>query len=38
MVSHLVDLRKAPGEMREEVIGARFVCVSCHVSRTLPPP
>jgi len=29
--SHFIDLRNAPGEQGEEVVGARWTCVSCHV-------
>jgi len=36
--SHYVDLRNAPGVRRDEVAGARWVCVSCHVPRTDAPP
>jgi cytochrome c-type protein NapB len=32
--AHYTDLRAAPGEIRSEIAGARFVCVSCHVSQT----
>lgn len=35
--SHLVDLRNSPGEVRDSVAGARHICTTCHVSRTLPP-
>jgi cytochrome c-type protein NapB len=30
--SHYVDLRNAPGVVRDEVAGSRYICVSCHVS------
>jgi nitrate reductase (cytochrome), electron transfer subunit len=32
--SHFVDLRRAPGARGKQVAGARYVCISCHVSRT----
>jgi cytochrome c-type protein NapB len=35
--AHYTDLRAAPGEIRSEVAGARFVCISCHVSQTTAP-
>ena len=35
--AHYTDLRAAPGEVRSEIAGARFVCVSCHVSQTTAP-
>jgi cytochrome c-type protein NapB len=35
--SHYVDLRNAPGEVRDEIAGARQVCVSCHVPLTDAP-
>lgn len=30
--SHYEDLRRAPGEYGDTIVGARFNCVSCHVS------
>lgn len=36
--SHFVDLRNAPDTRRDEVAGARYVCVSCHVPQTQNPP
>jgi len=36
--SHYVDLRRAPGEERDRVAGARYVCVSCQVPQTDAPP
>ena len=30
--SHYMDLRRAPEEVRDEVVGARYNCASCHVS------
>jgi len=36
--SHYVDLRNAPGVRRDEIAGARWVCVSCHVPRTDAAP
>jgi cytochrome c-type protein NapB len=35
--AHYTDLRAAPSEVRSEIAGARFVCVSCHVSQTTAP-
>jgi nitrate reductase (cytochrome), electron transfer subunit len=35
--SHFVDLRHAPGVMRTEVAGGRWVCTSCHVPQTNAP-
>lgn len=32
--SHYTDLRHAPGKVVENLVGARFVCVSCHVQHT----
>jgi len=36
--SHYVDLRNAPKEKGAEVAGARYLCVSCHVSQTAVEP
>lgn len=36
--SHYVDLRNAPDEKGGEVAGARYVCLSCHVSQTAVEP
>lgn len=36
--SHFVDLRHAPGRVGDKVAGARWVCISCHLSRTDAPP
>lgn len=36
--SHFVDQRHAPGKTGDKVAGARWVCISCHVSRTDAPP
>lgn len=36
--SHFVDLRGAPGEVRDEVAGSRWVCTACHVAQTDNPP
>ena len=30
--SHYVDLRNAPKDVQGEIVGARYSCVSCHVS------
>lgn len=35
---HLIDWRNAPGEVRDEVAGARWVCTSCHVAPTGAEP
>jgi cytochrome c-type protein NapB len=35
--SHYVDLRNAPGQVGNQLAGARYVCVSCHVARTDAP-
>jgi len=29
--SHYIDLRNAPGQRRDEVVGARWNCTACHV-------
>lgn len=37
--SHYVDLRNAPGTVRKDLAGSRFVCTSCHVAQAdVPPP
>lgn len=36
--SHYVDQRRTPGQVGDQVAGARYVCVSCHVARTDSPP
>lgn len=36
--SHFTDLRNAPEERQADVVGARQVCVSCHVPRTEAAP
>jgi len=36
--SHFVDLRNAPDDMRDDVAGARYVCVTCHVAQTGAAP
>lgn len=33
-ISHYLDMRSAPTQVRQEPAGARFVCTSCHVPRT----
>ncbi len=35
--SHFVDLRHAPEAKGTQVVGARYVCISCHVPRTDAP-
>lgn len=32
--SHFTDLRHKPGQVGDELIGARYVCTACHVSLT----
>lgn len=32
--SHQVDLRRSPDSQGDEVVGARWVCTSCHVAQT----
>jgi cytochrome c-type protein NapB len=32
--SHQVDLRRTPSDQGDEVVGARWVCTSCHVTQT----
>ena len=32
--SHFTDLRNAPAKVGEMVVGARYICVSCHLSQT----
>jgi len=32
--SHFVDLRHAPHAKGKQLAGSRYVCISCHVSRT----
>ena len=36
--SHYVDLRRALDRKGEHIAGTRYVCISCHVSRTDAPP
>jgi nitrate reductase cytochrome c-type subunit len=36
--SHYVDMRNAPDEPGDELAGARYVCISCHVSLTETTP
>jgi cytochrome c-type protein NapB len=36
--SHYTDLRHAPGKVRGKVVGARFVCVQCHVPQANVKP
>jgi cytochrome c-type protein NapB len=36
--SHYVDLRNAPGETRDELAGARYVCITCHAAPGFNPP
>jgi cytochrome c-type protein NapB len=35
--THYTDYRAAPDRVGSEVVGARYVCVSCHVGRTDAP-
>jgi nitrate reductase cytochrome c-type subunit len=30
-ISHYTDLRNSPGMSSDEIVGARYVCVTCHV-------
>lgn len=36
--SHFVDFRTGSKEPREEIVGARYVCVTCHVAPTGAEP
>jgi cytochrome c-type protein NapB len=36
--SHRIDLRNAPGVLRRELAGSRFVCTSCHVAQAQVEP
>lgn len=36
--SHYTDFRNAPGSRQENIVGARYVCVTCHVSPGGNPP
>lgn len=36
--SHYEDLRNAPGKRGDTVVGARYLCVSCHISPGDNPP
>ena len=36
--SHYTDLRNDPGTVTDEVVGARYRCVACHVSQTTAAP
>jgi cytochrome c-type protein NapB len=36
--SHFEDLRNAPGEIHDEIAGARYDCLACHVARTEATP
>ena len=36
--SHFTDLRNAPEARQTDVVGARYVCVSCHVTQTEAAP
>lgn len=35
--SHLIDYRRAPGVVRDEIAGARWNCTACHVMQTDAP-
>jgi nitrate reductase cytochrome c-type subunit len=35
--SHYTDYRNAPGRVGGQVVGARYVCVSCHAASTDAP-
>lgn len=36
--SHFTDYRNAPDKVGEKLIGARYVCVSCHVQQSKSAP
>ncbi len=36
--SHYTDLRREPGKPGDHVLGARWVCISCHVPQTGAAP
>ena len=36
--SHYTDYRNAPDKVSEEIVGARYVCVSCHVEQSNAQP
>jgi cytochrome c-type protein NapB len=36
--SHYVDLRNAPTKFQDAPVGARYVCVTCHVAQTEATP
>lgn len=36
--SHYTDLRNAPDQAGEDVVGARWNCIACHVARTDAQP
>ena len=36
--SHFVDLRNPSNELREQIAGARYICVTCHVAPTGADP
>jgi cytochrome c-type protein NapB len=36
--SHFVDLRNSPGKIGKRLVGARYNCMSCHVSLTEAGP
>jgi cytochrome c-type protein NapB len=36
--SHYTDYRNAPDQVGSQVVGARYVCVSCHAGKTDAPP
>jgi cytochrome c-type protein NapB len=37
-LSHYTDLRRSPGETGKQLVGARYVCVQCHVPQTDAEP
>lgn len=37
-LSHFVDARHAPAEVRADIAPARYVCTACHVVQTNAPP
>ncbi len=36
--SHYTDLRQAPDQVREQVVGARFICTQCHAPQSDAQP
>jgi nitrate reductase cytochrome c-type subunit len=36
--SHYIDYRNGPGQKQDAPVGARYYCLSCHVTQTDAPP